>query len=123
MDTSVNTLGYDITSIAAYSGWIDNRAGQNYSVSFRTVGSATFSPAIITVDEAASGESLVTTVVDNGGALLATGVDAIRIEVGVNGAVNVWREVDAFGIATIPEPSGALLAGMAGMLMLGRRRR
>ena len=43
LDTSVNSLGYDINSIAVYGGWNDNgRDQQLYTAAYSLVGSSTF---------------------------------------------------------------------------------
>lgn len=122
LNIDANPLGYDISSIATYTGWNDNRAGQNYTVSFSLVGSEDFTEVLV-VNQAANATSLVTTITDDAGALLGTGVDVIRFDIGISGAENVYREIDAFGVATVPEPSVSLLAGLAGMALLRRRRR
>ena len=100
LDLNTNPQGYDISQIDSFSGWNDSRAGQAYTISFSTVGDPSFTQ-IFSVSVAASGESLVTNVFDDTGALLGTGVDVIRFDVGVNGNGNVWREVDVIG-----EPTG-----------------
>lgn len=40
LDTTTNTLGYDITSISVFSYWVDQRSLQDWSVEVRTVGVA-----------------------------------------------------------------------------------
>ena len=48
LDTSVNTLGYNITSIVTYAGWSDaNRGTQAYTVEYSTVGSADFATLVV----------------------------------------------------------------------------
>src|SRR4029078_8576302 len=36
-DSSVNTLGYDVSQIQTIAGWSANRAGQNYQLAYSTV--------------------------------------------------------------------------------------
>ncbi|MGJ8638608.1 MAG: lamin tail domain-containing protein [Opitutaceae bacterium] len=101
LDLTANPEGYDISQINAYSGWNDNRAGQAYTVYFSVVGDPAFvqiTPSQVSV--AATGQSLVTSVFDDGGALLGSGVDVIRFDVGTNGNGNVWREIDVMGTPT-----------------------
>ncbi|MDP5079983.1 MAG: hypothetical protein NWQ04_05930, partial [Opitutales bacterium] len=102
LDLSANPLGYDISEINSYTGWSDGRAGQAYTIFFSYVGDPAFTqitPSEVSV--AASGQSLVTHVFDDTTALLGTGVDVVRFEVGVNWNNNVWREIDVIGEATI----------------------
>ncbi|MDC0497482.1 chitobiase/beta-hexosaminidase C-terminal domain-containing protein, partial [bacterium] len=102
LDLSASPLGYDISEINSYTGWSDGRAGQAYTIFFSYVGDPTFTqitPSVVSV--AASGQSLVTHVFDDGAALIGTGVDVVRFEVGVNWNNNVWREIDVIGAATI----------------------
>ena len=102
LDLTQSPDGYDISQIDSFSGWSDNRAGQAYTIFFSTVGDPSFTqitPSEISVG--ASNESLVTHVFDDAGALLGTGVDVIRFEVGVNGNENVWREIDVIGVPSL----------------------
>lgn len=124
LDVTTNTLGYDISQVDVFTGWIDNRAGQTYTVAFSTVGSATFTD-VLSVSESATATSLVTHVMDDGAALLGTGVDAIRFTIGAtDGTEDVYREVDVIGSATaVPEPSSAALFGIGGLALILRRRK
>jgi hypothetical protein len=125
LDISTNTYGYDIITINLFSGWIDDRASQQYTISYSLVGSATF--ATLTGVQSLQGNgSLLTSTYDDTSAPLLTGVDAVRFTfVYPNnefGRAPVYREIDVIGTATIPEPSAAILGGL-GMLCLLRRRR
>ena len=129
LDTSVNTFGYDISEILLFSGWSDDRAGQDYTISYSVVGSADFVTLGTQVTEAATNGSLVTRTYDDGAGNIATGVDQIRFQFhNYNATATVFREFDVIGVAAIPEPgSYALLAGLAGLTglvsVMARRRR
>ena len=102
LDTGASPLGYNISEIKSYTGWSDGRAGQAYTIFFSYVGDPTFTqitPSQVSV--AASGQSLVTHVFDDTAALLGTGVDVVRFEVGANWNNNVWREIDVIGEITL----------------------
>ena len=132
LDLVASPNGYDISQINSYSGWRDARAGQSYTILFSTVDAPTTFIQITpggtgnnAVLVGANGESLVTNVFDDGGALLGTGVSVIRFEVGSSfSSGNVWREIDVIGEATpaVPEPSAFSLLSLTS-LGLGLRRR
>jgi hypothetical protein len=126
LDTSVNTLGYDLTSIGIFSGWNDDgRDGINVSVSYATVAAPlTYVPlTTATQDDGASKFENANITESVTPFVLASGVKSIRFAFNAqeNGAVG-YKELDVIGAATIPEPSAALLGGL-GLLALLRRRR
>lgn len=141
-NTTVNTLGYDITTINTFAGWNQNgsaMANQKYEVLVSTVADAGFlslgtfeySP-FNNANTAETGATKVTLTDTNG--IIASGVDQIRFifmphgydntgigTAGVNGTV--YHEVDVIGLATtVPEPSIAMLGAFGAMALLRRRR-
>ena len=142
LDVSINTLGYDITSIESFMGWHTvsaAQANQTYTVEVSLVGSATYSNiANVSYTPFAdvntpSYETKVTITEDVTG-ILASGVDSIRftfadplLAVG-NGTGTtegtLIREIDVFGTATIPEPATCVLlfSGFAGLCLHRRRK-
>ena len=146
LDTTTNTLGYDVTSIGSFIGWQGNssqaQANQTYTVEVSTVGSAAFS-LLTTVNftpfPATNGTNMESRVVitEDVTGVLASGVDQIRFtfaDPGAGGAFpgTVVREIDVIGSATspasasAPEPSSialAVLATMAYFPCMRRRRR
>ena len=126
LDTSVNTLGYDLSTISIFSGWNDDgRDGINVTVSYATVASpltfVTISTA--TQDDGAAKFENANMAESASPFLLASGVKSIKFT--FNSPENSgagYKELDVTGVATIPEPSAALLGGL-GMLCLLRRRR
>ncbi|MEP4078001.1 PEP-CTERM sorting domain-containing protein [Haloferula sp.] len=136
LNTAVNAAGYDINSIQSIHAWTNNSGNQknhNYTVEVSTVsGGAAFSN-IATVaylpfsDAGQSGASKVNITEDDTG-ILATGVDQIRFTYtipdpsGVQASPTI-REIDVFGVATIPEPSSTALFGLGALGLALRRRR
>lgn len=132
LGTGANGLGFDITEIQSIAAWQGaGFSNQFYTVSVRFVGAATFT-TLTTVDyqpfpalPANNGGSTKVNITDTTG-VLAGGVEAIRFDIldtiSNNGGGTVFREIDVFGVASIPEPSTALLIGLGG-LALGCRRR
>lgn len=125
LDVTLNINGYDITEFRLFSGWNDDRASQQYTISYSLVGSSAFT-TLTSITSLQSDGSLLTRTYDDTSAPLLTGVDAVRFNfVYPNnefGRATVYREIDVLGIATVPEPSAALLGGL-GMLALLRRRK
>jgi hypothetical protein len=129
LDTSVNTLGYRITSISTYAGWQDNgRDNQNYTVSYSTVASPTTFLPITTVNYNPGGtlspSNDFVQLTDTTGAL-ATNVKAIQFSFASeeNGYAG-YREFDVAGTAvSVPEPGSAGLLCAAAAGVLARRRR
>jgi len=130
LDTSTNTLGYDITGVTTYAGWEGlGNADQNYELFVSVVGDDSFtSLGTIAYDIVPNGSFRSTRVelTDDTGTL-ATGVDAFRFDIPAlgGGDTGVFREFDVFGTATIPEPSSvAMMAlGLVGLVSLRKRNR
>ena len=130
LDTSVNTRGYDITSIAVYGGWNDNgRDQQAYTAAYSLVGSplfidlppVNFNPVVASGFQSAT-RSIIS---DNVVPTLASGVDEIRFTFNTpppeNGYTG-YAELDVFGSPTpVPEPGSVVLI-LAGMTLLATRR-
>ena len=123
LDVSVNTLGYDITSIESFMGWQANselHANQTYSVEVSTVGSGSYlaltsvSYVPFTSVNGTDHESHVTITEDATG-ILATGVDSIRFKFdnpgGGAGSADgtVIREIDIHGVPTATGSGGLSL--------------
>lgn len=135
LDTSVNTFGYDLASIQSIAGWGGNsttHANQSYNVMVSYVGDASFSllqsVSYTPFTSGNASKSSMVTISDDGGDLLASGVDEIRFvynETGTWGTAAglVIREIDVTGAASIPEPSSAALLGLAGLTLAMRRRK
>ena len=130
LDLTGAPLGYDLTNIDSFSGWSDNRASHLHNIYYSVVGSAAYTQVLSglggafgdSFGSAQSSGGLKVGVTDSTG-VIASGVDSIRFEMfpGAAGG-HVYREIDVIGIATVPEPSAAVLGGL-GMLALLRRRR
>jgi hypothetical protein len=124
LNTSINTLGYDISDIGIYTGWVnDGRDGINVEVFYATVGAPSTYVSLGTAVHDGLGRyasAVYTETVSPN--LLATGVRSIRFSFGTQENSGVgYKELDVTGVATIPEPSAALFGGL-GVLALRRRR-
>ena len=141
LDTTENTLGYDLHEICSYAGWNENGAAlgnQKYELLVSTVGDDSFtslgifeySPFEDDDPNAASATKMALT--SNTGTI-ARGVDAVQfvlmnhgksnVNAGIDGTV--YFEIDVLGVATVPEPTSVALLGIGGLCLLGlyRRRR
>jgi hypothetical protein len=98
-DTSVNTNGYDISSVVTYSGWND-RDGQDHTIYYRLTGSSFFTVLtnVSRVSDATAGSVRIAVTNATGGTIVS-GVDAIRIV--VNQTFFVYREIEVHGTPTV----------------------
>lgn len=132
LNTTVNTFGYDITAIQAYSAWDQVRNGHSYELFYALVGAPTTYLALGTAVTASSQSpaSVITRTADSvTGTSLLSGVSSIRFVHATGGGVDtnpgtgtVYRELDVEGFASIPEPTTSVL-GLCASLLLFRRRR
>ncbi len=127
-----NALGYDITDIKSIASWPNVGFGnQVWTVEVKAVGgsyallaSVAYTPFIYNNANVNDPLGIGATMVDLTG-LNATGIESIRFTAGATGTDEansigndfVWREIDVFGSATIPESSTSALLG--GLLALG----
>lgn len=130
LDTSVNLLGYDLTSIAVYGGWNDNgRDQQLYTAAYSLVGDPNFTDLpFVDFNPPVPGNvqsATRATFSDDTAAFLISRVDEIRFtftpapENGYTG----YAEIDVLGSPTVPEPASlALFLGAVGAVGLRRRR-
>lgn len=130
LDTAAAPLGYNLSSIAVYGGWNDNgRDQQLYTAAYRILGTSEFVDLPVVNFNPVVGANLQSanrTILSNdSGPFIASGVDAVRFtfnnpapENGYTG----YSEIDVLGSAVVPEPTSALLLGLAGLMMRHRRR-
>jgi hypothetical protein len=140
LNTSVNTLGYNITQILSLSAYATYGAysQQRYDVYTAPVGSSNFTELGTGGTNGsplgASGEENLLTyqAASNPGVTpIATGVGAVQFVIhygtdNVNTTVGCYREIDVIGTATAtPEPGtlALLAAGLAGLLCYAWRKR
>jgi hypothetical protein len=133
-----------ITAFQVLGGWNDSgRDEQNYNIAYTTTSNSTFQPLSLagatvttgsatisgnTIDfnpasvPASTQDATQTTISDNNGAALATGVTAIEFNFGtVENGYTGYAELAAIG--TTPEPSVLALGVVCGGGLLMRRRR
>ncbi len=123
-----NPAGYNITNINVFGGWNDNGRDQtaftvlialaSSPTVFTTLTTQSFNPSVATGLQSATQVAVSDTT-----GFLATGVANIRftfptVENGYTGLA----EIDVIGSA-VPEPGSAMLAGLAAVFGLARRRR
>ncbi len=142
LNTTENTLGYDLHEICSYAGWNENGSAlgnQKYELLVSTVGDDSFtslgifeySPFEDDDPNAASATKMALT--SNTG-VIARGVDAVQFilmnhgKSNINASIDgtVYFEIDVVGVATVPEPTSVALLGIGGICLLGlylRRRR
>ena len=126
-DLSINTLGYDITMIQAYSAWA-GRASQSYRIFYTQVGSITPFQLGVDIIAPAGNASVITRTEDTvPGTVILSGVSSIQFVQfdgpdPLDGTDTVYRELDVVGFATIPEPTTSVLGLGAAILLLYRRR-
>ncbi|MEM6504345.1 MAG: PEP-CTERM sorting domain-containing protein [Planctomycetota bacterium] len=130
LDTSVNTLGYNISLIQVIQRGDSARPGINTTIFVREVGQTTFTELIAPIPAGTSGNVNMYAITNDSGPLVASGVDGIRFEFGRSDAPdgntggNAWtwyRELDVVGVP-VPEPGSLALLAMGGLCLLRRRR-
>ncbi len=134
LDTTVNTAGYDIASIISTTNGSDERVNQDIEILFSVVGDSGFTSidrnAFVPVGLERTNSSAQVTFTEMAG-LLGGNVDAVRFRTyltddalaGSPNGATVFSEFDVVGTASaIPEPASAVTI-IAGMSLLGLRRR
>ena len=121
--------GYTINQIETFASWPAARSSQACIVSLRLVGNPTFTP-LTTIDFQVSPDQSSRIVISDTGGPLAANVDAIRFDFFTASGIAssreaVYRELDVFGTAVIPEPSsvGIFVVGGAALLFAFFRKR
>ena len=131
---SNSPLGYDISSIVTTTGFIIDRAVQNYDVAYETVGGVWNSlPSVVNLGTEGFSDEVQVTTQDNSNPWIATGVEALKFTFHDAGSpavysTAVYQEIDVNGRATpssVPEPGTlALLAsGVIGLAYAWRKRK
>jgi len=124
LNVTVNTLGYDLTTIGSISGWDSGLAGQDFTIEYSLIGSASFT-SLGRFTFAADNVSHSVVLSEDVTGILASGVDAVRFthHSGAGDARGSYRELDVFGTPTVPEPSVAMISAAALAVGVMRRRR
>ena len=126
-----NGLGFDITSIQSIADWNGVGFGnQGYTVEVKPVGGSYMTVATIDYQPLGGAGSTKVTVTEDTTGVVASGIEFIKFTANsVNGGANsgafTAREIDVFGSDTVavPAPSSAVLLGVGGLALFGRRRR
>lgn len=139
-NTSVNSAGYDISSIVTSSGFQDplNRINQYYDVAYHVVGggdtwTTLTNVAVPFIHSVPPGQDIGGTLQVTISGITATGVDQLKFTFGNDGngldGISMYRELDVFGTATsltaVPEPGSLLALGCllgTGVCLRSRRR-
>lgn len=112
LDTSVNSDGYDITSLRTINAWSSNSGdlkNQHYTVAVSTVlGGASFTDvttvAYAPFPSTTVGGATKVDVTEDVTGILASGVDQIRFTYNIQSAGPAIREIDVFGAPTVAAP-------------------
>lgn len=136
LNTSEAAFGYDISGIDVMSLWTNDYVNQRYSVEVATVSepafAALFGPVVATTSTTNGpniGSSLMSSIREDFTNVLASGVTAVRFNFETQPSPAgqphhaAYREVDIYGVASVPEPATVsfLLLG-AGLAAVRRRR-
>ncbi len=124
-DTSINTLGYDLTDVIVLTGSAQGRSGQSFSVSWAAPGSGSYT-LLYSVTAGDGSDIEGRTHHHDAGNTIATGVGSLRFTFShANGEGSMFREVDVVGSASaIPEPASfCAIAGLAVLGLTSTRRR
>jgi hypothetical protein len=123
LDTTVNTLGYNITNINTYAAWSDTgRDAQQYTISYSVVGSADWvSYDSVTHNETNPGGDGIISLVT--WSMNWTGVDAVKFVAPDNVENNGvgLGEIDVIGTA-VPEPATMMLLGLGALAVLKKKK-
>lgn len=135
LNTTINTAGYDITTINTYTGWSSYRVNQYYDIYYTTVDNASWTLLTSVTYQpydfpngAPGNVSTWVNVTDTTG-VLASGVNSLRFDMKVQtvgDAPNLgasYREIDVFGVASVPEPGTVALLAIGGLALVMLRRR
>jgi hypothetical protein len=124
LDTSVNTLGYTVTSIQTIAAWNDSRAKQNFYVGYKLVGDSTQywvgGYTLYSNDEATGGDYTTRITLTDSSGIIVAGVQELLFK---TGRYSYFTELDVIGSATIPEPATMSLLTLGGLGVLIRRKK
>ncbi len=128
LDTTTNTLGYDVSNILSYAGWSGARVNQSVEIKYalvgetitageelaHTLGTFSYAPS----DNATPYAYTTMSIEDEAGLLMLTGISAIEVKyvdnmfngnngvVGETGNFTAYKQFAVVGTATVPVPPG-----------------